>query len=201
VTITYTRKTILLKKLILIRHSISNLDPDLSPHQWGLTDEGRMCCIPLAKQLQIHEPEIVITSIEPKAIQTGEIVAQELGISCWTADGLHEHEREQSNILGQEEWEKQIANLFASPDTLIFGKETANQALVRFAGAVESILSTYPHKKIAVVTHGTVMSLFYSQITGRDAFKFWRELESPAFYVASWPYYIVTSLATQIETF
>jgi broad specificity phosphatase PhoE len=201
VTVTYTRKLIPVKKLILIRHSISKLDPDVSPHQWGLTDEGRASCIPLAKQLQAHEPEIVITSIEPKAIQTGEIIAQELGIPCWAADGLHEHEREQSKILGQEEWQKQIANLFASPDTLILGKETANQALVRFAGAVESILSTYPHKKIAIVTHGTVMSLFYSQIAGRDAFKFWYKLGSPAFYVTSWPYYIVTSLATQIETF
>ena len=83
-----------MKKLILIRHSISKQDPNLSPHQWELTEEGRALCIPLAKQLQIHEPEIIITSIEPKAIQTGEIVAQELTIPCWTAEGLHEHERE-----------------------------------------------------------------------------------------------------------
>lgn len=190
-----------MKKLILIRHSISKQDPNLSPHQWELTEEGRALCIPLAKQLQIHEPEIIITSIEPKAIQTGEIVAQELTIPCWTAEGLHEHEREQGEMLSQEEWQKQIASLFANPDALIFGKETANQALTRFMGAVESILSTYPHKKIAIVSHGTVMSLFYNQITGRDPFEFWQEFGSPAFYVASWPYYIVTSLATQIETF
>ena len=104
-------------------------------------------------------------------------------------------------MLSHEEWQKQIASLFANPDALIFGKETANQALTRFMGAVESILSTYPHKKIAIVSHGTVMSLFYNQITGRDPFEFWQEFGSPAFYVASWPYYIVTSLATQIETF
>jgi broad specificity phosphatase PhoE len=190
-----------MKNLILVRHSISKPDPDLSPHQWELTDEGRVRCAPLAKQLQVYEPEIIITSIEPKAIQTGEIVARELGLSSQSAENLHEHEREQSLIVGQEEWLEQMANFFTSPDTLIFGRETANQALERFSTAVESILSAYLHNNIVIVSHGTVMSLLYSQITGRDAFKFWRKLGLPAFYAASWPDYVVTSLATQIETF
>ena len=97
------------KTLILIRHSLSKLDPDLPPHQWGLTEEGRERCIPLACHLIKYKPEIMITSTEHKAIQTGEVVAKQLRIPYQTSKGLHEHERIKSKRLSQEEWKKQIA--------------------------------------------------------------------------------------------
>jgi broad specificity phosphatase PhoE len=189
------------KTLILIRHSLSKLDPNLPPQQWGLTDQGRERCIPLASQLERYKPEILITSIELKANQTGKIVANKLGIHCEIAAGLHEHDREPGRILHQDKWRQQISSFFSNPDSLIFGKETANQALERFSEAVESIMKSCSHTTIAIASHGTVMSLLYGKISGANPFNFWQKLRLPAFYVVNWPEYRVTSQRLSSETF
>jgi broad specificity phosphatase PhoE len=40
---------------------------------------------------------------------------------------------------------------------------------------------------VAVVTHGTVMTLFVTRAAGLEAFPFWKRLGLPAFVVLSWP--------------
>jgi broad specificity phosphatase PhoE len=41
--------------------------------------------------------------------------------------------------------------------------------------------------RIIIVTHGTVMSLYYQVLSGEDAYSFWQRLGLPAFYTVSWP--------------
>ena len=190
-----------MSKLIIIRHSLSKLDPDLPPHQWGLTEEGRVRCVPLAELVAVHNPGVVITSDEPKAVETGEILARELGVSRCTAANIHEHRRESGVILSQKEFLDKIAALFENPERCVFGLESAQQALNRFSDAVDSIMAGYPDLNVTIVTHGTVMSLYYGALTGNDAYQFWRRLGLPAFYTVSWPDPVVLSLVMQIETF
>ena len=75
------------------------------------------------------------------------------------------------------------ARFFEKPDIPVFGDETADQAHERFSGAVQSILSEYKTNKIAIVAHGTVISLFVSRLTGKSGFKIWSELGLPCFVV------------------
>ena len=185
--------------LILIRHSNSKLDPDIPPYEWGLTDQGRQRCIPLAEQVRPYTPDVVVTSDEPKAIQTGQIVAEILDFPCQLAAGLHEHQLEGGPLMSGDQFRATVATLFARPADLIFGLETANEALNRFSRAVESILAKYPEQNIAIVSHGTVLSLFYGQITGEDACKFWQTLGLPAFYVVSRPDFRLISTVMQIQ--
>jgi broad specificity phosphatase PhoE len=188
-----------MRKLILVRHSNSKLDPELPPDQWRLTKEGRMRCIPLSSELAKHEPEIIITSVEPKARETGEITAKVLGLPCLTAENLHEHKREQAGFLRQEKFLELLANLYAYPDTLIFGLETAREALNRFTQAVDAVMANHQINNIAIVSHGTVMSLFYGEITGNDPNHFWRQLGLPGFYTVSWPELVLQSVITEIR--
>ncbi len=190
-----------MSKLIIIRHSLSKLDPDLPPYQWGLTGEGRALCVPLAELVAVHNPGVIITSDEPKAVETGEIVARELGVAWCTAVNIHEHRRESRVILSQEEFFDKIAALFENPERCVFGLETAQQALNRFSDAVQSIMAGYPDQNVAIVTHGTVMSLYNGALTGVDAYQFWRRLGLPAFYTVLWPDRVVLSQVMQIETF
>jgi len=187
-----------MRKLILVRHSNSKLDPDIPPHEWGLTDHGAARCIPLAEILSKHKPGIIITSVEPKARQTGEIIAKTLGTPCLTAANLHEHEREVGGILSKDAFCALIADLFAIPDVLIFGLETARDALDRFSEAVGSVMADYPGRNVAIVTHGTVMSLYYGSISGDNSFNFWRQLGLPSFYTVSWPECVVLSTIMNI---
>jgi len=176
-----------MQTLILVRHSESKLDSSLPPHKWGLTESGRQRCVSLANKLRSHKPGIVFTSDEPKALQTGEIVADSLGLSCHTAAGLHEHRREAGKIVDRETFLAQVEDLFARPDKVAFGLESANQALTRFAEAVQAVMDSCSDRSVAIVSHGTVMSLYYGAVTGLDPYQFWRRLGLPGFYMVSWP--------------
>jgi broad specificity phosphatase PhoE len=188
-----------MRQLILIRHSTSKIDPSLPPYRWGLTDHGAARCVPLAERLVEHNPGVIITSDEPKAVQTGEVIAQILELSMHTAPGIHEHRRERGAVTRQEDFVRKIRELFENPERGVFGLETAQQALIRFTNAVQSIMDGFLERNIGIVTHGTVMSLYYGSLTGKDPFEFWSRLGLPAFYTVLWPELEVSSLAMQIE--
>jgi broad specificity phosphatase PhoE len=163
--------------LIFIRHSQSQPDSEIPSRLWQLTDEGRRRCEPLAEQLIPYELDVIMTSTEPKAIETGELVAQKLEIPCRVMENLHEHERETAPFFDtQEEFREAVANLFVRPTELVFGDETAFEAQARFSEAVESVIAAYPQNNIAIVTHGTVLSLFASQYTRQESYAIWQSL-------------------------
>lgn len=175
------------RKLILVRHSTPEIEPQRPASQWRLSDEGRLRCRTLVGRLAAYHPTLVVTSTEPKAIETGQIVAQELGIPCKIAEGLHEHERSGVGWGSREEFLAQVALLFERPSELVFGDETADQAHNRFAKSIASVVQQIPEGNLAVVSHGTVMTLFISRAAGLDPFPFWRRLSLPAFAVLSLP--------------
>jgi broad specificity phosphatase PhoE len=174
-------------ELILIRHSLPEIVPTVSANQWSLSEAGRQRCGPLAEKLAFFHPDVVVTSIEPKAIETGRIVAQHLKAPLETAEGLHEHERPEATFGSMEQFEAAVARLFEQPGRLVFGAETADQAHQRFAQAVTATIGRYPYQSVAIVTHGTVMALFVSRMVGLEPLLLWKRLGLPAFVVLSLP--------------
>jgi broad specificity phosphatase PhoE len=174
--------------LILVRHSISRQQPGISAHLWQLTDEGIARCKVLAEQLKAYQPAVIVTSNEPKAQQTGALLAEILGTPLETEAALHEQLRETAPYSANEaEFRARIHELFAKPDELVFGEETGNQARVRFQQAIETILSRHPDQNVIAVTHGTVLSLFVAHVANLDPIAFWESLGMPAYVVFSLP--------------
>jgi broad specificity phosphatase PhoE len=172
--------------LYLIRHSTTVQEPEVSSHTWVLSPDGREQAWQLARELSKQSPVTgIYASSETKALETGRILAEELGISCQTFDGLHEHERHTAPFFPtQAEFQAAIARLFACPDELVFGEETAAQASARFDAAIHQIGQRHPSGDIAIVTHGTVLSLFIARHNPAiDVFEFWRQLTMPDCYV------------------
>lgn len=185
--------------LIFVRHSISQLDPSQPADQWHLTEEGRQRCIALAPKLAPYRPSLIITSVEPKAEQTGRLIAQQLNLPIQTAANLHEHERR--NVAwfdSKADFEAQVARFFAEPDKLVFGEETAEQSYHRFSQAIHQVVAQHPDQNIVIVTHGTVLSLFVGRTAGLDAFSFWQQLDMPAYVVMTWPASHLVETATSI---
>lgn len=175
-------------ELILVRHSISNPRPDAVSHEWELTDAGRQRCIPLAEQLASYQPAVIISSHEPKARATAQLVAEHLGLPLLQGEGLHEHLRHTVPYFDSvAEFRGRVADFFARPTEHIFGEESADEAYVRFAGGIENALATYPNQTVVVVTHGTVMSLFIARANGLDAYALWERWDMPAYAVLSRP--------------
>lgn len=174
--------------LILVRHSLPTIDPTVPASQWQLSDEGRRRCKALAAQLAAYAPDRVVTSIEPKAAETGQIVARILNLPFETAPDLHEHERPAAGVFGtRAQFQAQVGRLFAQPGELILGRETADQAHRRFAGAVANVVAQHPGANLAIVAHGTVMTLLVARAAGFDPFPFWQRLGLPAVIVLSLP--------------
>lgn len=176
-----------MKRLLLIKHSLPVIEAGIPAAQWVLSDEGRLRCILLAQRVAEYMPDVAVCSQEPKASETGRRLAEQLNIPWQTTQNLHEHERPQAGVLSRQEFEAQVKMLFAQPDQLVFGAETALQAQRRFSLAVGNILKEHLDQNVAVVAHGTVISLFVAKKTGMDAFGLWRRLGLPALAVLSLP--------------
>jgi broad specificity phosphatase PhoE len=91
-----------------------------------------------------------------------------------------------------------IANLFHNPHEKVFGDETADEARVRFEQAVVDVTKKYTYEKLAIVTHGTVMTLLVACANPIDPYTFWRGLGLPAFVILSLPDYTLLHTTAEI---
>lgn len=172
-----------MKYLILVKHSLPEIVKNVPASEWTLSKKGRALAQTLAEKLAHYQPEILISSIEPKALQTAEIIRNSLGLNLITVENLHEHDRRKTSYLSKHDFEASVQKFFNKPEKLVFGSETANQAHKRFRDAVFSVQKRFPNQTILIVSHGTVISLFVSRLLGIAEFLFWQELGLPAFVV------------------
>lgn len=168
-------------RLILVKHSTPVIEVSVPAREWTLSAEGQARARQLADLLSHHRPEVIISSVELKARETAEILAVTLEVGLQVVTGLHEHDRTNAPYYSSDEFQNRVRAFFETPDMLVFGMETARQALTRFSAAVDEVLKAYPEKVIVIVAHGTVISLFVAQLTGIDGFSLWQELGLPAF--------------------
>ena len=89
-----------------------------------------------------------------------------------------------------DEFEQAVQQFFRNPQLLVLGDETAQQALQRFAAAINRIIATDPAETAIIVTHGTVMTLYMASVSGVQPMCFWRSLETPSFVVLTPPDHI-----------
>ena len=175
------------KKLVLIRHSVPELDPSVPPRQWLLNEVGKEQARLLARQLITHSISRIMSSSEPKAIETAQIIAAYLGLSTEIVPGLHEHERPLTNLTSEARYRKTLARLFSEPDKLTFGSETANEAGQRFNRSVQHLLRRYPDQGLAIVSHGTVMAMFAAIHSNVDPHIIWQRIGLPGALIFSRP--------------
>jgi broad specificity phosphatase PhoE len=178
-----------MRKLFLIRHAQPEVNPAIPARLWSLAPEGRKGAQRLAQHLAgDDQPALIYASPEPKANATAQFIAQHLNLPVETVSDLREHERGQTPLLSKDAWEATITAFFSHPTELIFGTESAYQALQRFSSAVERIITNNPHGNLAIATHGTVMTLFVAFHNPQiDMLTFWSSLKLPDLVVLTLP--------------
>jgi 2,3-bisphosphoglycerate-dependent phosphoglycerate mutase len=175
------------RTLLLVRHAAPVVDAALPSARWSLSSAGRAACRPLADALAPLAPGALVTSVEPKAIETGALLAAALDVPVTTGTDLHEHDRTGVPVLAPDAWRDAMAHFFAHPDDRVLGRESAREATDRFAGAVERALATTAAATLGLVSHGTVMSLFAARHGAGDAHALWRRLTMPCALVLEVP--------------
>jgi 2,3-bisphosphoglycerate-dependent phosphoglycerate mutase len=184
-----------MRKLFLIRHAQPEVTPGIPARLWPLTPDGRESAQQLAQRLAVDDrPTLLYASPELKAHETAQFIAQHLNLPLETVADLREHEREHTPFLSKDAWEATLAAFFSRPTELIFGDESAHQALQRFNAAVEKIVASAPQENLALATHGTVLTLFVASHNPQiDALAFWRSLQLPDLVVLTLPEFRLTN--------
>jgi len=171
-----------MRKLILIKHARPQVDPDVSSENWTLSEEGRQKCAPLAEDLRGFDFASIVSSSEPKAIETAQIIGQLLAKPVRTGNDLFEHDRSNVPHMESREFISMVALFFKEPDRLVLGNETADEAYERFGAAVDEIVAAETGD-VAIVTHGTVLALLAERRAKQDPFAIWRRMGLPSFLV------------------
>lgn len=170
--------------LVLVKHSEPTILASVPAPSWHLSPTGISRCAALADRLGAFATRSIATSVEPKAVETATLVGERLGLTVELVEGLHEHDRRDTKLLGEDEFERAMQSLFACPHDLVFGQETAAVALRRFDAAIGHLLAAHgPGEDIIVVSHGTVISLFVAAHSGGDGFDLWKRLGLPSLVV------------------
>lgn len=170
-------------RLILVRHGAPVVDIEQPADTWPLSEAGRAATLQLAERLKPHAPDLIVSSAEPKASQTAYLIAVAADADFQTAEGLEEHHRQKTGYLDKGTFENKVVELFRNPDKRVFGEETANQAADRFAKAVNTVQRLNPRRSLAIVSHGTVISLWLERHAGADGLVTWKMLGMPSFVV------------------
>jgi len=168
-------------KLILIKHALPIIIPEKPANTWLLSEEGQKATGTFALTLKQHHPQHIFSSPEPKALETALTLTNILKIPFQIVDDLHEHQR--TNEPYDQDHAQFIAKVkyfFENPEKLVYGEETATQARARFHVGLLGAWRKHRHDNIAVVTHGTVISLFVSHVIPNTApFEVWNCLKMP----------------------
>jgi broad specificity phosphatase PhoE len=202
-------------ELILVKHSLPIVDPARPAREWVLGEEGLARAERLAAQLAALGPSAaVVSSPEPKALATARVLAARWGAEVEIVPDLREHDRENVPFLSAPDFEARVQLFFDRPDALVLGRETAPEALERFARAIAAIVeprtpnpeprteprtSNFEPRTVIVVTHGTVMALFAAACAGIEPFPLWQRLGLPSYIVFGLPELTVREIVERVD--
>ena len=91
-----------------------------------------------------------------------------------------------------------IRRLFAAPNELVLGHETAAAALARFEQAVKVAIDDAPDPNVVIVSHGTVISLLVARRSGLDPMELWMGLTTPCYLVLELPSFNLLDIVSDI---
>ena len=175
--------------LYLIKHGKPDIQRAVAAHDWALSDEGRAQAAALAERLAStpKPPSLVIASEEPKAFQTAEVLSNRLAVPLQRVLGLHEQLRyNQPFFANESEFTRHIGLFFERASERVYGDESADAAHARFHNSVR-IAAELTSGDVAIVAHGTVISLLVSRANGLNPMSLWRSLSFCEYYAVAWP--------------
>jgi broad specificity phosphatase PhoE len=167
------------RRLILVRHARVALSSDAPPHEWRLTLEGRADAERLAGAPVLDGVSLVVTSPEPKACATAEPIARRLGAVLREDADLREAERGASSVDDRAAFVARVDGWFGG--RRVDGWEARDRAAARIQRCIGRLLDEWS-EDLAVVSHGTVLSLYLAALRGqpRVSLEEWRAIPLPA---------------------
>jgi broad specificity phosphatase PhoE len=191
------------RRVILAKHALPDIESGVAARHWQLGARGERQARRLARELRERlstNPFRLVSSPEPKARRTAEIVAHELDSSVIVRNGLEELDRSVLPISSPAEYAALNAPIFAEPWRRVLGEESGDEALARFERALCAAVTETPDEAdVIAVTHGTVIALFVAAHAGVDGFELWKRLRCPSFVILAWPAIALLAVVEQLD--
>ena len=153
-------------KIYFIRHVDTLKDPNQNASKWVLSSKGEEQAREISELAFLQDCDVIFVSSEIKTYLTIEPLAKKVNIGIVENPDLDEVRRG-DKFFTKEEFEIEKFKQLEELDYPAFGGETANQALQRFSNAVNLIKKTYEGKSIIIVSHGTILNLYFASILSK----------------------------------
>ena len=150
-------------KIIFLRHADTQKDPNLNAALWGLSEEGKKQAEEVVNLPIINEVDVIYVSKEKKTALTVEPLVKKLGKEVISLAFFDEVKRG-DKFLTKEEFEAEKVKQLKDLDYHAFGGESCKEALARFKRGVEQVSKEDTGKTILIVTHGTVLNIYFADL-------------------------------------
>ncbi|MCY9694773.1 histidine phosphatase family protein [Paenibacillus alginolyticus] len=149
----------------------------------GLTLEGKMNAETITEILKDEGINIIVSSPYARAILTLEGLAKELELDIKIFEDLRErHFSGEDYIISNEEFMPAIKKMFDDPNYALPGGESNTVCQNRSVVVLKNILEEYKGKKVAIGTHGNVMTLMMNYFDSNYGLDFLNQTKKPDIY-------------------
>jgi len=164
---------------VLFRHALTTIDKTQPADKWVISEKGiKQVCKTIASG-KFDDIDIIVCSTEKKAIQTAFYLSERIGKDIKLNPNFRELDRGDKFVKNKENYETLVWRTFNNPTESSFGWEKAKEALTRFQRGIKRLENSYSNKKIFLVSHGIILTLFiadYYNWDSKKTFEYWRDL-------------------------
>jgi broad specificity phosphatase PhoE len=175
-------------KIIFIRHSKTQQEPNIPIVLWNLTEEGIDRAYDLSNNKDIKDIDIIYTSLQTKALETTLILASKNIIPVKTDNRLTEITSFTLKFTsGKTEYEKKQEAMYSGKVQRMDGGESFEDALGRFNTALEEIVKNEnKFQNIGIVSHGNMLATFTASYLDMPAKEIQSKIKMPDYAIFDW---------------
>jgi 2,3-bisphosphoglycerate-dependent phosphoglycerate mutase len=168
--------------IYFVRHAISPFSLD-NERDRGLSEQGKIDSIRVAELLSNEGIDVVASSTFVRAVETVRPLADYLNKEILQFEDLVERPIASLKYeISEEELVKGIEKSFTDIDYCLAEGETTRQAQSRSVPTFKHILSEYKGKKVAIGTHGNIMTILLKYFDDSYGYDFWKQTSKPDIY-------------------
>ncbi|HEY4160984.1 MAG TPA: histidine phosphatase family protein [Candidatus Saccharimonadales bacterium] len=175
-------------KLIFIRHSKTDRNPQVPIVCWGLTEDGIKLAEELSRKDVIKNLGVLYASFQTKALETAVILAKPNAIPIKADGRLTEVTSFTSHFEKDfDVYTKNVHDYYSGDLTRISGGETKEEAVQRFKIALESIVEAESHNDtVGIISHGNILTLFSALYKDVDCYALHTQIKQPDVAIFDW---------------
>ncbi|MDR6726888.1 2,3-bisphosphoglycerate-dependent phosphoglycerate mutase [Paenibacillus amylolyticus] len=164
--------------IYMVRHAESPYDEG-NERTRGLTAKGRADVEKITKLLSDEGIDIILSSPYRRAVLSVEGLAQHLNLEIDTFEDLRERHFSSDDVI---DLMSNIRNNFYNAEYALPGGESNADCQNRSITVLKTILKEHKGKKIAIGTHGLVMTLMMNHFDSNYGLAFLDQLKKPDIY-------------------